>query len=61
MDPNTRRSGRSARAGSEVSSGAGHGPREVVVPMPSRDDLGKAHTEAPLDRVNVAPRQPDLA
>ena len=29
--------------------------------MPSREDLGTAHTEPPLDRVTLAPRQPDLA
>ena len=57
----SRRSGRSAGAGSEPSTGAGHAPREVVVPMPSRDDLGEAHTEPPVDRVTLAPRQPDPA
>ena len=29
--------------------------------MPSREDLGTAHTEPPVDRVTVAPRQPDPA
>ena len=29
--------------------------------MPSRRDLGTAHTEPPLDRVTLAPRQPDPA
>ena len=32
--------------------------REVVVPMPSREDLGTAHLDPPLDRVTLAPRQP---
>ena len=27
----------------------------------SREDLGTAHTEPPLDRVTLAPRQPDPA
>ena len=57
----SRRSGRSAGAGSEASTGAGLAAREVVVPMASRDDLGEAHTEPPLDRVTLAPRQPDPA
>ena len=57
----SRRSGGSAGAGSEASSGAGHAPREVVVPMPSRDDLGEAYTEPPLDRPTLAPMQPDPA
>ena len=55
------RSGRSAGASSEANTGAGHVPREVVVPMPSRDDLGEAHTEPPLDRATLAARQPDRA
>ena len=50
----SRSSGRSTGAGSEASSGAGHTPREVVVPTPSRDDLGEAHTDPPLDRVTLA-------
>ena len=29
--------------------------------MPSREDLGTAHTEPPLDRVTPTPRQPDPA
>ena len=55
----SRRSGRFAGAGSEARSGAGHAPREVVVPMLSRDDLGEAYTDPPLDRVTLAPMQPD--
>ena len=47
--------------GSEASTAAGHVAREVVVPMPSRDELGKAHTEPPLARVTFAARQPDPA
>ena len=35
--------------------------REVVVPQPSRDELGDAHNDPPLDRVTVAARQPDPA
>ena len=50
-----------AGAGSEASSGVGHAPREVIVPMPSRDDLGEAYTEPPLDRVTLAPMQLDPA
>ena len=57
----SRRSGGSAGAGSEASTAAGHVVREVVVPMPSRDDLGEAHTDSPLDRVTLAARQPDPA
>ena len=57
----SRRSGRSAGTGSEASTAAGHVAREVVVPMPSRDDLGEAHTDPPLDRVTLAARQPDPA
>ena len=56
-----RRFGRSAGAGSEASSAAGHVAREVVVPMPFRDDFGEAHTDPPLDRVSLAARQPDPA
>ena len=55
----SRRSGRSAGAGSEASTAAGHVARGVFVPMPSRDDLGEAHTEPPLDRVTLTARQPD--
>ena len=57
----SRRSGRSAGTGSEASTATGHVACEVVVPMPSRDDLGKAHTDPPLDRVTLAARQPDPA
>ena len=35
--------------------------REVVVPQPSRDELGDAHNNPPLDRVTLAARQPDPA
>ena len=56
-----RRSGRSGGTGSEASIAAGHVAREVVVPMPSRDELGDAHTDPPVDRVTLAARQPDLA
>ena len=55
----SRRSGRSG--GSEASTATGHLAREVVVPMPSRDELGDAHTDPPLDRVTLAARQPDPA
>ena len=44
----SRRSGRSG--GSKASTATGHVAREVVVPMPSRDELGDAHTDPPLDR-----------
>ena len=57
----SRRSGRSGGTGSEASTAAVHVAREVVVPMPSRDELGDAHTDPPLDRVTLAARQPDLA
>ena len=53
----SRRSGRH----SEASSGAGHAAREVVVCMPSREDLGTDHLDPPLQRVTLAPRQPELA
>ena len=52
----SRRSG-----GSEASSARGHMAREVVVPQPSRDELGEAHTEPPLERVTLAARQLDPA
>ena len=52
----SRRSGGSAGTGSEASTAAGHVAREAVVPMPSRDDLGEAHTDATL-----AAMQPDPA
>ena len=55
------RSGRSGGTGSEASTAAGHVAREVVVPMPSRDELGEAHTDPPLDRVTLAAKQPDPA
>ena len=55
----SRRSGRSG--GSEASTATGHVARKVVVPMPSRDELGEAHTDPPLDRVTLAARQPDPA
>ena len=32
-----------------------------MVPQPSRDELGEAHTDPPLDRVTLAARQPDPA
>ena len=54
-----RRSGRSG--GSEASTVKGHVARELVVPMPSRDELGDADTNPPLDRVTLAARQPDPA
>ena len=58
----SRRSGRSAGTGSEASTAAGHVAREVVVPVPSRNDLGEAHTDPPpLDRVTLAARQRDPA
>ena len=53
------RSGRSG--GSEASTATGHVAREVVVPQPSRDELGDAHNDPPLDRVTLAARQPDPA
>ena len=45
------RSGRSAGDRNEASLGAGRGHgagREVVIPMPSREDLGTAHLDPPL-------------
>ena len=56
-----RRSGRSAGTGNEAGTAAGHVEREVVVPMPSRDDLGEAHPDPPLHRVTLAAKQPDPA
>ena len=57
-----------ARGALDVLQGAAARPapvrgmrREVVVPMPSREDLGTAHTEPPLDQVTLAPRQLDSA
>ena len=35
--------------------------REVVGPQPSRDELGDAHDDPPLNRVTLAARQPDPA
>ena len=55
----SRRSGRSG--GSEANTPTGHVAREVVVSMPSRDELGDAHTDPPVDRVTLAARQPDPA
>ena len=59
------RSERSVRSGcsegSETSTATGHVAREVVVPQPSRDELGDAHNDPPLDRVTLAARQPDPA
>ena len=55
----SRRSGRSG--GSEASTATAHVVREVVVPMPSCDELGEAHTDPPLDQVTLAARQPDPA
>ena len=52
----SRRSG-----GSEASTARGHVAREVVVPQPSRDELGDAHNDPPLDQVTLAARQPDPA
>ena len=52
----SRRSG-----GSKASTARGHMAREVVVPQPSRDELGDAHNDPPLDRVTLAARQPDPA
>ena len=52
----SRRSG-----GSEASTARQHVAREVVVPQQSRDKLGDAHNDPPLDRVTLAARQPDPA
>ena len=53
---------RSRRSGaSEASTARGHVARQVVVPQPSRDELGDAHNDPPLDRVTLAARQPDPA
>ena len=35
--------------GSEASTARAHVAREVVVPQPSRDELGDAHNDPPLD------------
>ena len=53
----SRRSGRTPGGHGETSSGAGHAVREVVVPMPSREDLGTNHLDPSLNRVTLAPRQ----
>ena len=45
----------------EAITARGHVAREVVVPQPSRDELGDAHNDPPLDRVTLAARQPDPA
>ena len=47
--------------GSEASTARGHVARELVVPQPSRDELGDAHNDPPLDRVTLAARQSDPA
>ena len=53
---------RSQRSGgSEASTARGHMAREVVVSQPSRDELGDAHNDLPLDRVTLAARKPDPA
>ena len=55
-------SGRTAGGRNEASSGVGHAAwREVIVPMPSREDLGTAHLDRPLARVSLASGQPDAA
>ena len=59
QNESSRCSGPSAGGHSEAGSGARHALREVAVPMPSREDLGTAHTEPPVDGVTLAPRQPD--
>ena len=53
--------GRSALDVRQASTARGHVAREVVVPQPSRDELGDAHNDPPLDRVTLAARQPDPA
>ena len=58
------RSGRNAGGRSEASSGAGRGQgavRQVVIPMPSREDLGTAHLDPPPAQVTLAARQPEAA
>ena len=57
----SQRSRRSGLRGSEASTARGHVAREVVVPKASRDELGDAHNDPPLDRVTLAARQPDPA
>ena len=58
------RSERSAGDCSKASSGGGRGRgagREVVIPMPSREDLGTAHLDTPLAWVTLTARQPEPA
>ena len=58
------RSDRGAGDRSEASVGGGRGRgagREVVIPMPSREDLGTAHLDPPVARVTLAARQLELA
>ena len=58
------RSGRSAGDRSNASSGVGRGRgagHEVVIPMPSREDLGTAHLDPPVARVNLAAKHPGVA
>ena len=58
------RSGHATGGRSQASSGAGRGQAagwEVIVPMPSRKDLGTAHVDPRLARVTLAARQPDPA
>ena len=55
-------SGRTAGGCSEASSGSGQAAGwEVIVPMPSREDLGIAHLDRPVARVRLASGQPDPA
>ena len=56
------RSGRAAGARSEARSGDGQGKaagRQVIIPMPSREDLGTAHLDPLLAWVTLATVQPD--
>ena len=52
---------RDALQGPQRGSGAGHTVREVVVPMPSREELGTAQLDPPLARVTLATMQLDPA
>ena len=55
-------SNRSAGDCSEASAGQGRGGgagHEVVIPMPSREDLGTAHLDPALAPVALAARQPE--
>ena len=55
-------SGRFAGGRSEAGSGRWQGAaREVIVTMPSREDLGTVHLDPPLARVTSAAWQPDPA